>query len=161
MSHALADVVLVEQFRLFAGPDGYPVLGCPACDDRPVGEFYTLGELLTAARRHISDEHPGGDPLDHEHAYTAVLHAVDATAGDPYPALIPELLMEIERPGRAAPNRCQQCGRTVRGPLLPLYKADAPLRFVGPGCLRAHRQNVSHVADPLPMPPAEEGVDRV
>jgi len=149
VSHALADVVLVEQFRLFAGAYGYPVLGCPACDGRPVGEFYTLGELLTAARRHVSEEHPGGDPLAHEHAYTAVLHAVDNTTGDPYPALIPE----PDMPGKlAAVNRCEQCGRTVRGPLLPLLRADRAIQLVGPGCFRAGRRNASHVADPLPMP---------
>jgi hypothetical protein len=156
MTHALADVVLVEQFRLVRGVDGYPVLGCPACDGRTLGELYTLGEMLTAARRHILDEHAGGERLDHEHAYTAVLHAVDAIEGDPYPALIPEPLMADARPGLGKFNRCEACGRTVRGPLLPLYRADRAIQLVGPGCFRARRQNVSHVADPLPMPSGGE-----
>jgi hypothetical protein len=160
MTHAVAAVVLVEQFRLLPADD-WTYLGCPACHWTSADDIdlVILGDALAAARRHIGDEHPGADRVAYEHAYTSVVHAVDAIAGDPYPALIPELLMPVERPGRAALNHCQQCGRTVRGPLLPLYAPDRPLQFVGPGCLRAHRQNVSHVADPLPMPPAE-GADR-
>jgi hypothetical protein len=156
MTHALTDVVLVEQFTLFAGADGYPGLDCPACRWINDDEVNTLGDALTAARRHILDEHAGGERLDHEHAYTAVLHAVDAIEGDPYPALIPEPLMAEARPGLGKFNRCEACGRTVRGPLLPLFRADRDIQLVGPGCFRARRQNVSHVADPLPMPSGGE-----
>lgn len=155
MTHALADVVLVEQFTLFAGGDGCVYLDCPA-GHGPIGEVADIAEALTAARRHVLEDHPGGDPLSHEHAYTVALHAVDASQGDPYPALIPEAYMPVERPGKLSDvNRCQACGRTVRGPLLPLWRPDEPVVMAGPGCFRAHRQNVSHVADPLPMPPAD------
>jgi hypothetical protein len=156
MTHALAEVVLVEQFRPVAVPTECVALLCPACPWESEYDVTTLGEMLTAARRHILDEHAGGERLDHEHAYTAVLHAVDAIEGDPYPALIPEPLMADARPGLAKFNRCEACGRTVRGPLLPLYRADRAIQLVGPGCFRARRQNVSHVADPLPMPSGGE-----
>jgi hypothetical protein len=158
MTHALAEVVLVEQFRPGALGRDMAVEGigvdCPACEWTS-GAAEDLGEMLTFARRHILDEHAGGERLDHEHAYTAVLHAVDAIEGDPYPALIPEPLMAEARPGLGKFNRCEACGRTVRGPLLPLYRADRAIQLVGPGCFRARRQNVSHVADPLPMPSAD------
>jgi hypothetical protein len=159
MTHALAEAVLVEQFRILPSADGHVGLECP--DDtcpylRGVAPDAELGALLTAARRHILDEHAGGERLDHEHAYTAVLHAVDAIEGDPYPALIPEPLMAEARPGLGKFNRCEACGRTVRGPLLPLFRADRDIQLVGPGCFRARRQNVSHVADPLPMPSGGE-----
>jgi hypothetical protein len=162
MTHALADVVLVEHFYLACGVTSEKkFLCCPGClRALDIDETPTLGQLLTAARRHILEDHPGGDPLSHEHAYTVALHAVDASQGDPYPALIPEAYMPVERPGKLSDvNRCQACGRTVRGPLLPLWRPDEPVVMAGPGCFRAHRQNVSHVADPLPMPPAEEGAN--
>lgn len=153
MTHALADVVLVERF-LPVTPTGYVGLACPDQGCPWVGDIDgDLGDMLTAARRHVLEDHPGSDPLSHEHAYTVALHAVDASQGDPYPALIPEAYMPVERPGKLSDvNRCQACGRTVRGPLLPLWRPDEPVVMAGPGCFRAHRQNVSHVADPLPMP---------
>jgi hypothetical protein len=157
MTHALADVVLVERFWTGPGEYGEMALGCPACPWQADITAFDLGDMLTAARRHILEDHPGGDPLSHEHAYTAALHAVDASQGDPYPALIPEAYMPVERPGKLSDvNRCEACGRTVRGPLLPILTGDA-IRMVGPGCARRHADDRRRPDDLLPLPP--EGGD--
>lgn len=160
MTHALADVVLVEHFRLHARARGWVYVGCPACDwiSPDDLDLTSLGEALTAARRHISDAHPGGDPLDREHAYTVALHAVDAINSDAYPALITEADLAADET-TAAMRVCEATGNTVRGPLLP-YEADGVRRWICRLCFAKVRRNASHVADPLPMPMEGQGADR-
>jgi hypothetical protein len=152
MTHALADVVLVEHFRIWCDAAGiWPALVCPdaTCPWVSGSDHVTLGQLLTAARCHISEAHPGGDPLSHEHAYTAVLHAVDNLTGDPYPLA---LIAEEQVPADDAAMRvCEATGNSVRGPLLP-YEADGVRRWICRVCFAKCRRNASHVADPLPMP---------
>lgn len=148
MSHALADVVHAEQFRLLAGVDGWPVLGCPACDLRPVGEFYTLGELLAAARAHIAEAHTAALSYDTESTTAAVLHAVDNLT-DGYPALIPAgpLADDDTRPVR----RCDATGNTIRGPVVPVEEPGQPRKHFCLRCFDAYRRSVAHLDDPLPL----------
>lgn len=154
MTHAVAEVVLVEHFRVFVGDEGWPYIECPVDDCGGPGsanEIYTIGELLTVARRHILDVHPGGDPLTREHAYTVALHAVDNLAGNPYPlALIAEEQVPADDP-TVSVRVCEATGNSVRGPLLP-YEADGTRRWICRACFARCRRNASHVADPLPMP---------
>jgi hypothetical protein len=161
MTHALADAVLVEHFKVSLVDHDEIGMDCPACHwgldmhdlaDTKTGcnSAATLGALLTAARRHISDAHPGGDPLSHEHAYTVALHAVDAINSDAYPALITEADLAADET-TAALRVCEATGNSVRGPLLP-YEADGTRRWICRLCFTRCRRNASHVADPLPMP---------
>jgi hypothetical protein len=85
MTHAVAGVVLVEQFRVFPSAGGNVGLECPD-DSCPIllGDPYSaLGELLAAARGHVLEHHPYGDRLDHERAYTTVVHAVRTRRSSP------------------------------------------------------------------------------
>lgn len=150
MSHALADVVHAEQFwvgRGYVNNGNYLV--CPASGclwARDIGDAPTVGEMTERAREHIAEAHTAAAPDE----LAAVLHAVDAVQGDAYPALIPEAVFR-ERPGRWPLNRCEQCGRTVRGPLLPIEDPGPRRRWVGPGCFENHRRSVAHVPSPLPI----------
>lgn len=80
------------------------------------------------------------------------LDAVTAVEGtDPYPFLIPEPYMPASH---AQVRECGLCGRTVRGPLIPVVIGDV-MRKVGRGCARKHFDvERPGLADQLlPMPP--------
>lgn len=149
MSHALAEVVHAEQFRLVAGVDGWPVLGCPACGLRPVGEFYTLGEMLEAARAHIAEAHAvplsyDTAPLLHDtdaEASTTGRHAAGALIPEPEPAYDESMPLRV----------CEATGNTVRGPVYPVEKPGEARTFYCRICFAAYRRSVSHLDDPLPL----------
>jgi hypothetical protein len=150
MSHALADVVHAEQFYVGRGvTNDYGYLCCPGCLwARAVGTGDNLGKMQALAREHIAEAHTAAPPDD----VAAVLYAVEAVQGDAYPALIPEAVFRA-KPDRWPLNRCEQCGRTVRGPLLPIEEPGPRRRWVGPGCFENYRRSVAHAASPLPLPP--------
>jgi hypothetical protein len=82
----------------------------------------------------------------------ALAAATQVAAGvDPYPFLIPE--HDIPLWQRQARD-CALCGRTVRGPLLPLETSPGVMRMVGAGCFRKHTglRRLAGGDDLLPLP---------
>jgi hypothetical protein len=151
MSHALADVVHAEQFHLGYGvTSGLQYLCCPADSGclwaGEIGKNATIGDQLALARAHIAEAHTAAPPDE----LAAVLHAVEAVQGDAYPALIPEDVFRA-KPDRWPLNRCERCGRTVRGPLLAIEPPGENRRWVGPGCFENYRRSVAHIPSPLPI----------
>jgi hypothetical protein len=150
MSHALADVVHAEQFRLFADNIGWTYIGCPACDwlspeDVAVA---SLADGLAAARAHIAEAHTAALSYDTESTTAAVLHAVDNLT-DGYPALIPadQLTDDDTRPVR----RCDATGNTIRGPVVPVEEPGQERKHFCLRCFDAYRRSVAHLDDPLPL----------
>lgn len=151
MSHALAEVVHAEQFRLLPGDD-WTYLGCPLGDWVGPGddvELHTIGEALAAARAHIAEAHAvplsyDTAPLLHDtdaEASTTGRHAAGALIPEPEPAYDESMPLRV----------CEATGNTVRGPVYPVEKPGEARKFYCRICFAAYRRSVSHLDDPLPL----------